>query len=86
LAILPKAGVYDMEVDYNKSFQNNSGVDDEQEKQKWVEENARRLQRLFEQWQKPLNINGNQYQKYLKDELHNYCDEPLLRSLIDSIT
>jgi hypothetical protein len=37
LAILPKAGVYDMEVDYNKSFQNNSGVDDEQEKQKWVE-------------------------------------------------
>ncbi|MHC4132628.1 MAG: hypothetical protein ACYSSP_06785 [Planctomycetota bacterium] len=75
-----------MEVNYIKSFQSSSGADNKQEKQKWVEDNARRLQHLFEQWQKPLGINGNQYQKYLKDELHNYCDEPLLRSLIDSIT
>jgi hypothetical protein len=75
-----------MEVDHINSFQSSAGADNADEKQKWVEENSLRLQHLFEQWQKPLGINGNQYQKYLKDELPNYCDEPLLRSLIDSIT
>ncbi|MHC4265740.1 MAG: hypothetical protein ACYSUK_07395 [Planctomycetota bacterium] len=75
-----------MEVNHIKSFQSRAGAGNKQEKQKWVEENARRLQHLFEQWQTPLGINGGQYQKYLTDELNDYCDDPLLRSLIDSIT
>ncbi|MHC4458617.1 MAG: hypothetical protein ACYS0I_16325 [Planctomycetota bacterium] len=58
----------------------------DQEKQKWVEEHARSLQQLFEQWQKQLNIDGNEYRKYLTEELLDYCDEPLLKSLIESIT
>ncbi len=57
------------------------------EKQKWVEEHARQLQHVFEQWQKPLGIDGEEYRKYLTEELvHYYCDEPLLKSLIESIT
>ena len=86
MATLPGAGVYDMEVYHIKSSQVSAGAGCEEDKQIWIEENARRLQHLFEQWQKPLGINGGQYQKYLKEELQDYCDEPLLRSLIDSIT
>ena len=52
----------------------------------WAEERARRLQHLFEQWQKPLGIDGKEYRKYLTEELLGYCDEPLLKSLIESIT
>lgn len=58
----------------------------EEEKQRWIEEHARRLQQLFEQWQKPLCIDGEEYRKYLTEELPGYCDEPLLKSLIESIT
>ena len=58
----------------------------EKEKQKWIEEHARRLQHLFEQWQKPLFIDGEEYREYLTEELLGYCDEPLLKSLIESIT
>jgi len=60
--------------------------DCEEEKQRWVEEHARRLQQLFEKWQKPLCIDGEEYRKYLNEELSGYCDEPLLKSLIESIT
>ena len=60
--------------------------DCEEEKQRWVEEHARRLQQLFEKWQKPLCIDGEEYRKYLNEELPGYCDEPLLKSLIESIT
>jgi hypothetical protein len=58
----------------------------EEEKQRWIEEHARRLQQLFEKWQKPLCIDGEEYRKYLTKELPGYCDEPLLKSLIESIT
>ena len=58
----------------------------EKEKQRWAEEHARRLQHLFEQWQKPLGIDDEEYRKYLTEELVHYCDEPLLKSLIESIT
>ncbi|MHC4546241.1 MAG: hypothetical protein ACYSYL_17290 [Planctomycetota bacterium] len=44
------------------------------------------MQHLFEQWQKPLCIDGEEYRKYLTEELLGYCDEPLLKSLIESIT
>lgn len=57
----------------------------EKEKQKWAEEHARQLQHLFEKWQKPLGIDGEEYRKYLAEDLLDCCDEPLLKSLIDSI-
>jgi len=75
-----------MDVKKLKYLQNSTGSDITEQKEQWVEENARKLQHLFEQWQKPLGINDLQYQNYLKDELRSYCDEPLLHSLIDSIT
>jgi len=58
----------------------------EEEKQKWIEEHAHRLQHLFEQWQKPLCIDGEEYREYLTEELLGCCDKPLLKSLIESIT
>lgn len=57
----------------------------EKEKQVWAEEHARRLQFRFQQWQKPLGINGEEYGKYLVQELSDYYDEPLRKSLIESI-
>jgi hypothetical protein len=56
------------------------------EKQEWAERHARRIQQRFEQWQKPLGIDGQEYLKYLIQELAKCCDEPLHKSLIESIS
>ena len=58
----------------------------EENKYQWAEEHAYRLQDLFQQWQKPLGIDAEGYGKYLSKELLDYCDEPLLKSFIESIT
>ena len=55
------------------------------EKQKWVEEHARRLQHLFEKWQNPIGINGSEYRKHLADELSECYDQPLKKSIIEKI-
>jgi hypothetical protein len=57
----------------------------EEEKQVWAETHARRIECRFEQWQKPLGIDGDEYLKYLTKELVDCCDDPLLKSLIESI-
>jgi len=75
-----------MEVNQIQSVEISVSAACEEEKQRWVEEYARRLQDLFEQWQKPLCIDGEEYRKYLTEELLGYCDRPLLKSLIESIT
>ncbi len=74
-----------MEVCPIQSVEISAPAGSEQEKQRWVEEHARRLQHLFEQWQKPLGIDGEEYRKHLTEELASQCDEPLLKSLIESI-
>ncbi len=74
-----------MEVYHIQSVEICTPAASEAEKQKWVEEHARRLQHLFEQWQQPLGIDDEKYRKHLTEELANYCDEPLLKSLIESI-
>ena len=74
-----------MEVYHIQSVEISAPVASEQEKQKWVQEHARSLQQLFEQWQKPLGIDGEKYRKQLTEELANHCDDPLLKSLIESI-
>jgi len=58
----------------------------EKEKQKWAQEHALRIGYRFEQWQKPLGIDGDEYLKYLTEELIDCCDKPLLKSLIESIS
>ena len=75
-----------MEVYHIKSVEINAPAVSEEEKQKWVEEYAGRMQHLFEKWQKPLGINCEEYRKHLIEELVNSCDEPLLKSLVESIT
>ncbi len=55
------------------------------EKQRWAEEHARRIELKFEQWQEPLDIDGAEYVRYLADDLLKCFDEPLMKSLIESI-
>ena len=58
----------------------------DKEKQEWAERHARRLEQRFEEWQKPLGIDGEEYYKYLKEDLCQCIDEPEWRSLIESIS
>ena len=51
----------------------------------WIEQHARQVQQLFQQWQHPIGIDGQEYQKHLEKELATYWDDPLLRTLIESI-
>ena len=74
-----------MKVHNFQSVEVYSPVLSKSERQKWTKEHARRLQHVFEQWQKPLGIDGEEYRKHLTEELVHYCDEPLLKSLIESI-
>ncbi len=56
------------------------------QKQQWAEEHARRMQKRFEQWQRPLGIDGREYFEYLRSELADYCEDPLLKELIESMS
>ncbi|MHC4865798.1 MAG: hypothetical protein ACYTEX_17080 [Planctomycetota bacterium] len=58
----------------------------EKQKQAWAKKHARRLERRFKKWQKPLGINGRQYRNYLAQELSNCHDDPLRKSLIEAIS
>ena len=75
-----------MDVCHNQFVEICAPVGSKEVKQRWAEEHAHRLQHLFEQWQKPLGIDGGEYRKHLTEELAKQCDEPLLKSLIESIT
>ena len=75
-----------MKVRHIQSVEVCSSVLSEGERQKWAKEHAHRLQHLFEQWQEPLGISNDEYGKYLEEDLLDCCNDPLLKSLIDSIT
>lgn len=74
-----------MECDQIQSVEVFASWDSEEEKQKWAEEHARRLQQVFEQWQRPLGIDGEKYYRHLIQDLADHCDEQLMKSLIESI-
>jgi len=57
----------------------------DKERQKWAEKHASRLQRLFKQWQKPLGIDSEEYCKHAMKEFLNYYDDPLRKSLTESL-
>ncbi|MHC4891183.1 MAG: hypothetical protein ACYTEO_17155 [Planctomycetota bacterium] len=61
-----------MEVHQIQSVEISVSAACEEETQRWVEEHARRLQDLFEQWQKPLCIDGEEYRKYLTEKLLHF--------------
>ncbi|MHC4363193.1 MAG: hypothetical protein ACYSTZ_10220 [Planctomycetota bacterium] len=75
-----------MEVIHIQSVELRERSPNEKEKQTWAEEHARRLQRQFEQWQKPLGIDGREYQRFLSEELYDCYNEPLRKSLVESIS
>ena len=75
-----------MERDQIQSVEVFAPLGSEEERQKWAEEHAHRLQHAFEQWQKPLGIDGEKYYKHLVKDLADHCNEPLMKSLIESIT
>lgn len=74
-----------MEVYQVQSSKFQSHTADAEDKQKWAEQCARCIEQRFERWQKPLGIDGDEYLKYLTKDLINCCDDPLLKSLIESI-
>lgn len=75
-----------MEAYQNQSVEEPVPAISDEEKQRWVEEQSHRMQQLFEQWQKPLGIDGEKYHKQLKKELADSWEVELLKSLIESIT
>ena len=56
------------------------------EKQEWIQFYAHRVTHLFEEWQKPLGIDSEEYLKYLENELSDCCDDPLRKHLIETIS
>ena len=56
-----------------------------EDKNEWARTHALRIEHLFEQWQRPLGIDGRDYYKALIKEMSNCCEEPLRKSLIESI-
>jgi DNA-binding transcriptional regulator YbjK len=56
------------------------------QKQQWAQEQANRIQKRFEQWQQPLGIDGRDYVEYLRTELMQCCDDPLLKEFIESMS
>lgn len=58
----------------------------ENKKQEWAQLHAFRIEQRFEQWQKPLGIDTQEYRKYLTKKLIDICDDPLQKSLIESIS
>jgi len=56
------------------------------QKQEWAQQHADRIQKLFEQWQQPLGIDGKEYAEHLRNELVQCHDNPLLKELIESIS
>ena len=61
------------------------GMCRQEEKERWADTYAHRIEHQFERWQKPLGIRGDDYRRHLKEELVSCCDDPLRRSLIESI-
>ena len=73
-----------MEVHNNDTIEVDAPTNSESRDQ-WIEQHARQVQRLFQQWQHPIGIDGQEYQKHLEKELATYWDDPLLKTLIESI-
>ncbi|MHC4537738.1 MAG: hypothetical protein ACYS6K_27725 [Planctomycetota bacterium] len=61
-------------------------MSDKKENEDWAEKHARRIQQKYEQWQKPLGIDSEEYLRYLKEELVGFCEHPLKKSLIEKIS
>jgi len=57
----------------------------EKEKQKWARTCSRQVSHLFEQWQKPLEIDNRAFCKHLERELVKSFDEPLRKDFIELI-
>ena len=73
-----------MDVQNNNTIQVDAPAGSETRDQ-WVEQHARQVQQLFQQWQHPIGIDGQEYQKHLEKELAAYWDDPLLKTLVESI-
>ena len=73
-----------MDVQENNTIQVDAPASSEIRDQ-WIEQHARQVQQLFQQWQHPIGIDGQEYRKHLEKELATYWDDPLLKTLIESI-
>ncbi len=58
---------------------------EEELKLEWAQFHAHRLTHLFDKWQQPLGISSEPYGDQLLEELLEACDDPLRKSLIESL-
>ena len=73
-----------MDVQENITIEVDASVSGKSRDQ-WAEQRARQVQQAFHQWQHPIGIDSQAYQKHLEKELTVYWDDPLLKTLIESI-
>ena len=73
-----------MDVQENITLEVDAPASSESRNQ-WAEQHARQVQQLFQQWQHQIGIDGQEYRKHLAEELADYWEDPLLKSLIESI-
>jgi hypothetical protein len=52
-------------------------------RQNWIDSYADRILHTFDKWQSPLGIDPD-YCDIVKDQLENYYDDPLKKSLIET--
>ena len=58
---------------------------DRQIREEWIEEHVRHFQQIFKQWQQPIGIDEQAYRKHLEKELADCWEDPLLKTLIETI-
>lgn len=58
---------------------------DRQIREEWIEKHVRHFQQIFKQWQQPLGIDEQVYRKHLEKELADCWEDPLLKTLIETI-
>lgn len=56
-----------------------------EDREEWARSHACQFQQIFEQWQRPLGIDSEPYEKHLEKVLSDYWDDPLLKTLIEMI-
>ena len=55
------------------------------DRDEWVEKHVLQFQYIFKKWQKPIGIDEQAYREHLEKELAAYWQDPLLKSLIETI-
>lgn len=73
-----------MDIEENTTLEIETS-DGNEDRIQWVEQHAHKIHQIFQQWQHPIGIDGHEYRLHLEEQFADYWDDPLLKSLIESI-